>query len=397
MPAKKQYPDGTEFGSYFIAKEGSVYSVKRMVKLPDGTRSAVRLDKSKYSKYTDIEELKRFIDRLNGRENRRAIKEIETKLAFLPTALMEEFRELLLAEIPSQKDARNHYKNLHRYCLKFFVDSLKLKDPMDWKANESKWGLALLNELASVDKHLKIYDDNDGRSVKTIKGIIQTANRFMAFLHKKMPQEIHFIKFDPISKAKFKDYHAKLNMDVDPVGKFITSKDWDNIEKKLPDDIAPFVRLGYYYGLRRAETLGLELNDIAKGHLNVKRQLTNINDGQPKFKPLKNKLNRKTPHWFITPNRTYNLINEAITKRIHPDTLGVKFAAFMKEMNMEYNLHDLRRTFITRALEKNNGNAKPVMMAVGHSNTDITMRYLRDDRQLSDEVFIPKKNSKSKT
>lgn len=394
MAAKKRYPEGTKFGAYFLAKEKGSFTIRRMILLPDGKRTATRLDKARYAKYTDFEELKKLVIRLNGRENRRAIKGIETKLAFLPTTLMEEFRELLQAEIPSQKDARNHYKNLHRYCLKFFIDLMKLQDPVEWKANETKWGIALLDELSASDLNLRIYTDDGGRSVKTIKGVIQTTNRFMAFLHKKLPQEIPFIKFDPISRAKFKDYHAKLNMGVGPIGKFITDKDWALIDKELPDDIAPFVRLGYYYGLRRAETLGLELNDIAKHHLNIKRQLTNMNGDQPNFAPLKNKLERKTPHWFIDPETTYSFVEDAVSKRIHPDTLGVKFSAFMKEMKMDYNLHDLRRTFITKALDKNNGNAKPVMMAVGHGNSDVTMRYLRDDRQLDDVVFVPKKNQK---
>ncbi len=218
-----------------------------------------------------------------------------------------------------------------------------------------------------------------------------TTNRFMAFLHKKMPQEIPFIKFDPISKAKFKDYHARINMGIEPVGKFIADKDWTVIEKKLPAEIAPFVILGYYYGLRRAETLGLELGDLAKGHLNVKRQLVNMNDGQPNYAPLKNRLERKTPHWFMNPEDTYALIEDALSKKIHPDTLGVKFSHFIATLGMDYDLHDLRRTFITKALDKNNGNATPVMMAVGHGNTDVTMRYLRDNRNLSDEVFVPKK------
>lgn len=387
MFRKKSYPHGTKFGAYFLAKENNTFVIKRMVYTPNGKRSAIRLEKQKYKQYTDIEDLNKLVIRLNGRENRRTIKEIETKLAFLPISLLEEFRELLLTEIPSQKDARNHYKNLHRYCLKFFVDILKLKDPIEWKANENKWGIALLNS----DKKYKIYNDNKSRSVKTIKGIIQTANRFMAFLHKKMPQEIPFIKFEPISKAKLKDYNARLNMGTEEVGKFISDSDWELINNNLPADIAPFIKLGYYYGLRRAETLGVELNDLSNGHLNIRRQLTNMNNGKANFSPLKNRLERKTPHWFITPDETYFIIQDAIDKRIHPDTLGVKFAAFMQSMDMTYDLHDLRRTFITKALDINNGNAKPVMMAVGHSNTDITMRYLRDDRLLDDAVFKPHK------
>jgi hypothetical protein len=111
--------------------------------------------------------------------------------------------------------------------------------------------MALLNELTPEDKKLRIFTDK--KSVKTIKGIIHTANRFMAFLHKKMPQEISFIKFEPISKAKFKNYNANLQMDCEPIGQFIKPDHWKIIQKNLPSDIAPFVNLGFYYGLRRKD------------------------------------------------------------------------------------------------------------------------------------------------
>lgn len=374
----KKYPEGSKFTVYYSAKEGNGYCIRRTVTLPNGLQSQVRLPKSQYNHLKTLEEIEKFVLRINGRENRKAIQQIELKLAYLPTSILEDFREMLYSEIPNQKDARNHYKNLHRYCLKFFVEHLGLNDPLDWKVNEHKWGMALLCEHSDV----KLYSEK--RAVKTIKEVLQTANRFMAYLHKRVPKEIPFIKLEPISKAKFKDYHAKLNLDTEPIGKYITDNDWAIIEKKLPLEISPFIKLQYYYGLRRSESLATELKDIANGHLNVQRQLVKANTTGP----LKSRFKRKTPHWFITPAETYKIIHDILGKRMHPDTLSVKFREFMTSLKMSYELHDLRRTFITRALDKMLGNAVPVKLAVGHANTETTMKYLRDNRILADTVFV---------
>ncbi len=83
------------------------------------------------------------------------------------------------------------------------------------------------------------------------------------------------------------------------------------------------------------------------------------------------------------------MVKAGLSGKMHPDSLGKKFAAFMAELGLEYEMHDLRRTFITRALDLNNGNATPVMLAVGHTNSAVTMAYLRDNRVLDDEVWSP--------
>lgn len=369
-----------QFGNYFLTKEQTHHIIRQHVVI-NGKKSSLRLPKSNYTHLTSTEALQKYVNRLNGREHQATLKEIELKLSFLPVSLLEEFRELLQSEIPTKKDADNHYRNLHRYFFKYFVDHLKLKDPTDWKMNESKWGRALLNE----DSKLNLYEDNKPRAVKTIKGIIQTANRFMSFLNKKYPKEYSLVVLEPISKAKFKDYHAKLNLDSEPIGKYIQDAHWSIIEKDLPLDIKPYVCLAYYYGLRRSETLGFVLSDLANGYLNVKRQLLSLNN----IVPLKNRTNRKTPHWFVNPKVTYALIQSTLNKKIHPDTLSIRFTEYMKDLGFSYQMHDLRRTFITRALELNNGNATPVMIAVGHSDTSITMKYLRDNRIMDDAVYNP--------
>ena len=384
------------YGSYFSAKDKGVVIRQIVYVTTNGVtkKTSVRYPKHKYKHCTSEKAINDLVIRLNRRENRRAIKEIETKLAFLPTKLKEEFREQLQIEIPNQKDARLHYRNLHRYFLSFFVEKMKMKDPIDWKSHETKWGLALVNELTRADNDLIIFKDEKNKkvfmSVKTIKGIIQTANRFMAFLHKKNPAEIPFIKFTPLSKAKLKDYGARLRMKLDEVhGKFIPDDDWRVIRNALPEDIKPFILLGYYYGLRRGETLGVLPNDLKRGYLSVERQLEKTRKDNNSYKPLKNRELRKTPHWLTGANDAFEWIKEANKKKMHPDTLGVKFMALMQKLKLDYEMHDLRRTFITRALDI--ATPKDVMLAVGHANIQTTMLYLRDDRILDDAIYTPKK------
>lgn len=379
------------FGEYFLAKEKNKFVIRRYVVVVNGEtrkKSSVRYPFSKYKNFKSKEELENLVIRLNGRENRKKIQAIKEKLAYLPTNIMEEFRELLANEIPTEKDARYHYKNLHRYFLKFFVELCGKIDPNEWKAKQSLWGLALLRRLPKEQEKFNIFDRE--MSYKTIKGLIQLANRFMVFIHEKNPEEIPLYKLNPISQAMLKDYLARQSMDKDEVGNFITDDDWKVIDKNLPDDIGCFVRLGYYYGLRRGETLGLMPEDVRNGHLSLERQLSKTDgNGSYIFKPLKDRDFRKTPHWFLDKAEAYELIQETQMIRIHPDTLGVKFASLMSELKMKYELHDLRRTFITKALDDHK--PKEVMLAVSHSNIETTMRYLRDDRKSDDSVFVPKK------
>lgn len=370
-----------KFGSWFITEENAALVICRMVVQPNGKRSKKRLPKAAYTKFTSKEELEQFVARLNNRENRRAIKEIRTRLAFLPTSLMEEFRALLAAEIPNQANAKVLYHNLHRYCLSFFVDKLKLKDPTEWKAAEAKFGMALLDELGPDQQNLRIF--NRRMSVRTVVGLVQLLNRFMLFLHRKQPTEIPFIKFQPITGARLRHYRAILNMEKDEPGHyFIPDEHWRLILKELSRDILPWIYLQYHYGLRRSEALGLNLDDIKKGFLSIERQLKSSGE-TPEYKPLKNRMTRRVPHWFSEPADTYSWLDGATI--VHPDTVGIKFAECMDRLKLPYRSHDLRRTFITKALR--HYPPVDVQRAAGHSDLRVTMLYMQDDRKLDETVF----------
>lgn len=366
-----------DIGNWFVAKEGQGYCIRRRV----GEGKQPRYPKTKYKHLKTLEELEALVNRLNHEEGRKAKERIEVRTSFIPVSIMEGFRAMLQVSVPNEKDFNYLYNTVFQsYFLNFFVTSLGLLDPKQWYREQEKWGAALLGK----SEHL-IFDM--AASAKTLKTTIQTANRFMAFLHQKMPEDYPIVVFKPLDKAAIKDHEARRKLlEIEPVGQFVDLGDWIQINSQLPNDIAPFVRLMYYYGLRRAESLGFtSVSAIRRSHINVNTQLQSLSAG---VKPLKSREVRSTPHWFCSPDRAYKLIQQSLTKKMHPDTLGVKWRDLMDKMGMSYDLHDMRRTFITRALRAEQI-PRDVQLAVGHESLSTTMRYAQDDRNLDSDLFTP--------
>lgn len=403
MKRTSTYPSGTIFGNYFLVaykQDGqNRYAIRRRVTLPNGEVIEPRHPFKAYAHLKTKQELEQYVDRLNHRnaEEERLKRNINIRTSFIPESLMEAFRASLSVSIPSEKDFHYHYNTvLKEYFLGFFIGKLKILDPAQWYAQQEKWGAALLGKASKKD-HNVFYDDRSGErktinvSVKTMKKTIQTANRFMAFLHRKNPKEYPDVEFDPIGLGAMKDYEAKLHMqtnDEDERGKYIPESVWKEIEAKLPAEIKPFVLLMYHYGLRRSESLGFDSTDyVKKDHLHITQQMKRFPDGKPLYSPLKDREKRNTPHWFLNPTQTYNLIRSSLDLKCHPDTLYNKWRVFMGEMKMEWELHDFRRTFITNALRVKN--PRDVQMAVGHASLETTMAYAQDDRALGNDIFVP--------
>jgi integrase len=59
----------------------------------------------------------------------------------------------------------------------------------------------------------------------------------------------------------------------------------------------------------------------------------------------------------------------------------------MDELDFNYDFHDLRHTFITKAISAYP--PRDVQLAAGHKSIETTMRYAHDNRNLDDEVFNP--------
>ena len=392
---------------WFLTREGRNqnggirYSIRRKLIRKDGTFYYERRPYRDFQTLRSLRELNDYIIRLNGRayEEQLAKKEIFTQHAWINQSTREKFKEKIEARIPNSKDAKYLYNLCISKFLKFFLDHLKVQDPTLWKEHEYIWGKALMND--PVKESHRLWDKNFKPSVKTLRSIIQVSNQFLEFLCEKYPKEYQNLKLNPITRVQFKHYEATKIHDESEVGrtKYICDEHWAIIKKKLPTEIKAFVVLAYYYGLRRNEAMAIQLKDIRQEYLSVERQFLSVVNGKVKTRPLKSRENRKTPHWFMSAEDCYEVVE--LLKRtnfMHPDTFTQKWTNFMNQLGYEYQLHDLRRTFITNCFRIPRGKGirgvdvmpTDIQLAVGHQSIATTMLYKQDDRKLDDRVFVPR-------
>lgn len=338
------------------------------------------------------QELEDYVIRLNNKDPK--IERIKNKLdfnhAFIKPEFLDEYQNIYLRNaIPSEKEAAKLVFYLKNYALNYFIGKLSLASPLDWKAKESNWGLALLNKHKDEDPC--VFNDKKNKSVKVLKLTIYELNRFMRFLHTKHP-DIPPIIFEPLSRAVLKKYHADLEMkDTVRRTKYIPREHWEKLEKNLPQEWGCLVRLSYYYGLRRNEAYGLQLSDLRNDYLAIDRQLEKINISGKKYAPLKSRKTRKVPHWFLEPEKTYTLIQQIQKLTLHQDSISHSFINLCLKLELpRYTLHDLRRSFITNCVNKNL-KQEDVRLAVGHVDGATTYKYyVIDSRRFSDEIYEPK-------
>lgn len=396
MAKKRTYPPGTTFGNYFLSVEkiegNEGYSIRRRVTLPDGKVLQPRYPAKLYKGISDRLELEQLVNRLNHRNDAQKKKNIEYRTSFIPNEVMEAFREHLKINIPNEKGFRYAFNTLLKsYFLGFFIGRLKIYDPQEWPKHQEKWAASLLTKSEDPDHNVF---GTMVASEKTIRHVVQVANRFMAFLKQKMPNDYPLIVFEPLSAGALKAHSAELELKrEEEIGRFITDADWKTIDEALgKTKIGPYVRLMYYYGLRRAESLGFDsMTAVKKGFLDVEKQVKAFTDGQPVYSALKDREKRRTPHWFCKPIDAYKFIEAGLYTKCHPDTLSEKWDQLMDKLKLNYKMHDLRRTFITKALRTQV--PRDVQLAVGHSSLVTTMGYAQDDRSLEEEVFDPSKSA----
>lgn len=332
----------------------------------------------------DETELKKLVLRLNAPLD--AKTKVAFKHAFIDEKLLADYLDYLKGKIPTESSAVTELAYLKDYCLDFFVGELSLPNPLQWhEVHETKWAKFLL-------KHSSI------RATKTKRDVVNALNRFMPWLHKRYP-DVPVLKFDPISRAKYAE--AEARREGKRVSHFIPDADLKSILDNAPSDIRGALHLLARYGLRRNESIGLLLDDVKKGHLAVDRQRVlkedEVNDKgkviRSRFAPTKGREKRKTPHWYATAAQAYDWIDNVLAHPMHPRTFAEKWDKLIKKLirsktlTVAYKLHDLRHTFITRAVRAYS--PRDVQLAVGHKDLRITMSYLRDDRELADEVWKP--------
>jgi len=318
------------------------------------------------------EQLNDLVIRLNNKspEEARIRAKLDLDHAYISPNLLFQYFEHLCQEIPSQKNARRNFGYLQRHVLGFFVKTHKIRDPQNWHKAQDRWAKYLTERKLSG---------------AAIRQIVIEANRFVAWLHKERPDEVPPLKFQPINRARMKYLEAQRELDGEvKERKIVQESDWKKIVKTCPAELAPFIQLGANYGLRRAESLGVTPDALRKGYLVISKQYV----GSDQYRPLKGRDHRKIPHWFSGPALAYEWIEAAQKLLMHPDTLTHKWADLMQKLGMDYDFHDLRHTFITKAIRQYA--PRDVQLAAGHKNMETTMRYSHDDRALDDEPFDPK-------
>lgn len=374
---------------YLIKNESGKHTIRRYRN--DGEKIIwQRYPKEKY-RNLKASDLDAFLTRLNGEREvlrKRAEEAYKIQHTFITQEVQDAFSAFIETSVPSRREASQIINIVNKRFLHFFINQLGLTDPMDWKEEQLIWGRALLNKPKN-EKQRIFKGANYVPSNSTIKLHIISANRFMAWLHERNPRLFPLIKFQPISPASLRLHEASRKLDskeVEGIGQFIPEADWARIKKEVDPRIKSFLVVAYELGLRRSETLGVQLEDVRQGHFYLQRKLVSYSGGQAEFAPPKSRKPRKIPYWFTTAKEIYRII-ETIEDRMHPDTLTDLFNQEMRRLKMSYGLHDFRRTFITRALRLHA--PIDVQRAAGHSSLTTTMRYVMDDRDLSDAPFIP--------
>lgn len=350
-------------------------------------------------------EIKAFVTRLNGEREealKRAKAAYDIKHIFITPEILSEWERSISDSQTDQGRANSIIMIVQRYFLHFWIHKMNLSDPMFWYEQQNLWGYALLNvrpkELSKNEwENIRIFEEGFSLSAKTIRDYIMFANRFIAFIHNKSPRLFPLLKFAPISKAVLKKHDADRSLDKDQrgIGKYVHQKDWLLIcdgdvnrgIKPISADLLPFVKLGYYLGLRSSETLGVKLDDIKDGYFHLRRQLESIPEGRPKYGPPKNRQGRKIYYWGTTNDNIYRIIKD-IPRLMHPDTLVHKLAAEMRRLKLDYSMHDFRRTWITNALQAGQPLVR-VRDAAGHEEISTTNRYIMNIDEFGDKTYKP--------
>lgn len=380
-------------GQWYLAKEGDWYSIRRIVGTGKSKKHE-RFPKKKYRHIKDLEELRDFVIRLNGKDPRieRIKGKLEFRHAFINEEMLDKYYEYLRTQIPNERDASTLFQYLKKYALGFFIQKLDMANPLDWHQHQHIWSKYLLNRADDLKDEWRIFEKDRIVSSKVLKYIVNEMNRFCRFLHNQKP-DIPALTFEPLSKAALKDHKARRKLKgVKHNAQYITPVHWEKIREELDENEWKYpILLAFYYGLRRNEAMGLELSDVKKSCLFLTKQFDKVENTKVIHKPLKSRNSRKIPHWFLTPAKAYNLIQEMSKNTpLHPDTLGDYFSSLCEGLELpRYTLHDLRRTFITNAVRKGI-EPEELRLAVGHANAETTYQYyVMDSRELDLEDFVP--------
>lgn len=358
----------TKIEKWILTSRGEVF---RGIINQDGGKSRQRLPKHFY-KDLKKDEVLDLLDRLNDndRHMKAALARYELKTAFIPEKLLSDFINHLKIQV-NEKRANEIYRFLCHYSLEFFAT--KSPNPNIWYSDyQTEWGKWLVEELKL--------------SPSTIKQVKNSLNRFMSFWASKTPDQPLLI-FTPAGRSKLKEIKIQRELEGKGIRYYIPDDDIKTILNKAPEYMIPYIQLAYHYGLRRGELLALTTLKVRKGYLLIDRQ---IKDDDSSSLPKHGKT-RKVDHWFCSATDAHSWISSL--KRIKADALSGGFTDVVESLlsinkiKNKYVLHDCRHTWCSNAVKIKNIN--DVMRAAGHSDLRVTAGYLKDTRELDDEIFQP--------
>jgi hypothetical protein len=304
--------------------------------------------------------------------------------------------------------------------LTWFLVRKKAYTVQAWKDHEKEWGKYLLNQdedQKTMIAEMRLFQDKEfdphlaprdrQLSAKVLKYTLYEMNRFLRYVYAKRRSEFdnELIQLQPWGPNFLEGYAANWRVKFQPrASKFIRSDHWEIISQAMKSrDIAwrHQVHIAHDYGLRRRETMGLELSSVNTGYLHLLQQLRKFNKGTGEqtreFKALKGReKERKIPHWFSDAKTTKARIKAMLANDLpHPDTISAGFQKLCQSLQdksgaklPDYIFHDLRRTFITNAV-KDGIKVEDLRQATGHKDPQVLIKfYLMDARELESDLVL---------
>lgn len=181
---------------------------------------------------------------------------------------------------------------------------------------------------------------------------------------------------------------------IEARGRFVTADEWDVILKtaeaieakqEAQRDSKPhqlrgwlklFVKWAYESGMRRAEILGLEWQNIRRTEDRILVEIVNTKTDKPRFVTC-------TEEMETILSKLKELDRDEGDERLFPvsmTTLKRSLAALWKATGLkDVRLHDLRRTHATILIQKNI-DPRTVAGRLGHSGTSMLARHYAVDR-----------------
>jgi hypothetical protein len=347
----------------------------------------------------DLERLIRQLNLRHGSELKRAKEAYEWRHAFITDKIMEDYKTFLKANVDS-KTFRDTLYFYARKNLNWFIEKCREPDPLEWKGLQTRWSLALFCDLEGLDADkYRMWDEPVAPD--TISKQMQGTNRLLEWLHDENPKVFPSVRLKAYSKSKMRAY--RMRWKTKGVGKYIPDHHMQIILENIDPKIRPYVWRQNTFGLRLQEAMACQPADIKNDFLRVHQQLVSVTDGKPQYDILKDREERKVPHWFANKKETYQNFTQ-VNWLMHPDTYSHKFSEEMARISeekskvlkgekLDYATHDLRRTFITNSFREGKV-PDEIRLAAGHSDIRTTMKYARDHRELSgDATYVPEKDN----